>query len=143
MPMPTAEELRSKWSDPAIKQAEAAKPKPFKQLSSGSEDKLSRVKICFACQAQGIIKVQNGYRVMDVVCEKCGGDGCITTPPSSGTDSGSNACEGVGDAAIKPTSIAEKMAQVERLIEQADDLNDLEKLEAALRSGNIDAVLAS
>merc|ERR1711948_1863 len=139
MPTPTRDELRAKWSDPAVRQQEASKPKPTDTVSSDTEDKLSRVKICSACQAQGIIKVQSGYRVLDVVCEKCEGEGCIITPPPGGTDSRADKNAGTANA-IKHNSTAEKIGRIEQLIEQAEDLDVLEKLEAALRSGNLSMV---
>ena len=63
---------------------------------------------------------------MDEQCDKCGGEGCIVRPKN---------------ASVEGASDAEKIERVERLIEQAESLEDLERLEAALRSGNVDAVL--
>lgn len=57
---------------------------------------------------------------MEEVCEACGGEGCIIT---------------------KPLTLEQKIAKVEALIASADSLEDLERYEAALRSGNLDEVL--
>ena len=71
-------------------------------------------------QAQGIIKRQYGHRVMDEVCSACDGEGCIVT---------------------KPPTLEQKTAKVEALIASAESLEDLERYEAALRSGKLDDVL--
>jgi len=71
-------------------------------------------------QAQGIIKRQYGHRVMDEVCEACNGEGCIVT---------------------KPPTLEQKIASLEALIASAESLEDLERYEAALRSGKLDDVL--
>ena len=58
----SADELRAKYSRPRdVLRAEAAGGAAAP--SSGSSDTLSRVQICSACQAQGIIKKQRGAEV--------------------------------------------------------------------------------
>lgn len=57
---------------------------------------------------------------MDEVCEACNGEGCIVT---------------------KPPTLEQKIASLEALIASAESLEDLERYEAALRSGKLDDVL--
>ena len=38
---------------------------------------LSNVKMCVVCQAQGTVKRQYGFRVMDEQCENCNGEGSV------------------------------------------------------------------
>merc|ERR1711948_129780 len=81
----SADTLRAKYSQPrdeiVAKSARAAPGKPAQGLSADANDRLSKVKICSACNANGTIKRQYGYRVMDEVCEKCDGEGCIIENP--------------------------------------------------------------
>ena len=67
---------------------------------------LSNVKMCMMCQAQGTVKRQYGFRVMDEQCENCNGEGCIIT---------------------RPPSTADKIAKVEALIASATDLDSLQR----------------
>ena len=115
--------LRAKWSRPdAVEQAQKdqAQIPAYSKQQQVQLDKLASVKICVQCQAQGIIKRQYGHRVMDEVCAACDGEGCITT---------------------KPLTTAEKIAKVEALIANAQDLESLQRYEDALRSGELDTVL--
>ena len=63
-------------------------------------------KMCIMCQAQGTVKRQYGFRVMDEQCENCNGEGCIIT---------------------RPPSTADKIAKVEALIANATDLESLQR----------------
>ena len=120
--------LRAKWSDPA---AAAAAGAP-KVRVPGSADgvgvdkdplqQLSNVKMCMMCQAQGTVKRQYGFRVMDEQCENCNGEGCIIT---------------------RPPSTADKIAKVEALIASATDLDSLQRYEDALLTGKLDECLTA
>ena len=121
---PQADALRAKYAaagrDAARAQA-AASASPMAGAAAGK--KLVEVKICHACQAHGTVKRQYGYRVIDEVCEVCGGEGCITNKP-------------------KPASeeLARKIRRVEALVATAEDLEALEALEAALKAKTIPAL---
>jgi hypothetical protein len=83
---------------------------------------LSNVKMCVVCQAQGTVKRQYGFRVMDEQCENCNGEGCIIT---------------------RPPSTADKIAKVEALIASATDLESLQRYEDALLTGKLDECLTA
>ena len=62
--------LRAKWSDPQAAAGvppAASKGGPVQQREG--LDKLNNVKMCMQCQAQGMVKRQYGFRVMDERCE--------------------------------------------------------------------------
>jgi len=111
---------------------------PAKPASAADYDKLADVKICQACDAQGVVKVQYGYRVMDQVCEQCDGEGCIIRGGAKNTVE-----ETATGGVIASEETAEKVRQIEQMIEETGDLDELERLEAALRSGKLDDVLQS
>jgi len=81
--------------------------------------------MCQACQAHGIVKKHYGYRVMDEQCETCGGEGMIIQKPK-----------------VASEELQEKVARVEALIEEADNLEDLERFEAALKERTLKALSA-
>eukprot|EP00325_Prymnesiales_sp_UTEX-LB-985_P023830 CAMPEP_0174719230 /NCGR_PEP_ID=MMETSP1094-20130205/30862_1 /TAXON_ID=156173 /ORGANISM="Chrysochromulina brevifilum, Strain UTEX LB 985" /LENGTH=194 /DNA_ID=CAMNT_0015919501 /DNA_START=56 /DNA_END=640 /DNA_ORIENTATION=- len=84
--------------------------------------------ICSTCQAHGTLKKQYGFRVIDEVCSACDGEGCFV--------------KGEKKASFE---LRDKVAAVERLIAQCEDLDELEKLDAALQQRTmpaLDAVLA-
>jgi len=81
------------------------------------------VVMCQACQALGTIKKQYGYRVMEEVCERCGGEGMIIQKPK-----------------VASEELLEKVARVEALIGEADSLEELERLEEALKERTINAL---
>ncbi|KAL1524292.1 hypothetical protein AB1Y20_019195 [Prymnesium parvum] len=81
------------------------------------------VLMCHACQAHGIVKKQYGYRVMDETCDRCGGEGMIIQKPRPASE-----------------ELKAKMARVEALIGEADSLEELERLEAALKERTIEAL---
>lgn len=122
------EQIHAKWADPRHRETARTSTIPASSAPSSAYDKLADVKICAACQAQGIIKVQYGYRVMDQVCEQCDGEGCIH-PKQKKRDE------------VRKMTTAEKVERVQKLIQDADSLADLDRYEAALRSGMLDEVL--
>ena len=133
------EELRAKWSRPREEiEADLKRnpPQPNKALAAANE--LPSMRICPDCQAHGVRKVQYGFRVMDEVCERCGGEGVLAPPkpePELDDDGAEPEPPPLDDEA------AAKVAQVEALVAKATSLDELERLEAALRSGNLDSVL--
>ena len=121
------EALRQKYSRPKSEiQAEAAvlAPKMQQRLST---ELPNPVVMCQNCQAHGTVKKQYGFRVMDETCEVCGGEGCIVKKPTPASD-----------------ELRSRIATVEAKIAEASSLEELEKLEAALKAGDqqsLDAVL--
>ena len=79
--------------------------------------------MCQACQAHGTVKVQYGYRVMDEQCKVCNGEGMIIQKPK-----------------VASEELQEKVARVEALILEVEDLEDLERYEAALKERTIQAL---
>merc|ERR1719152_645440 len=79
------------------------------------------VHICRHCQAAGIVKKQYGFRVIDEQCEACQGEGVIVHRPKPAT-----------------ADFVAKIEKVEELVQHASSLSELDELEAALRSGNLD-----
>lgn len=134
------EELRAKYAQPrnVLEEQLGNEMPPAKPASAADYDKLADVKICQACDAQGVVKVQYGYRVMDQVCEQCDGEGCIIRGGAKNTVE-----ETATGGVIASEETAEKVRQIEQMIEETGDLDELERLEAALRSGKLDDVLQS
>jgi len=89
-------------------------------------DSLSDIVMCQACQALGTLKKQYGFRVMDEVCEMCDGEGVIRK----------------GQMKLASDELKKKVRQVEALIEHVDDLDLLERYEAALQKRTIEALNA-
>ena len=113
----TADELREKYSRP---QALPVAPR------ASETSTLDSVKICPTCQAQGLIKQQYGYRVMDLVCPTCDGEGCIVS-------------------GRQKRAAATERQRLEAAINSCTDLDVLDKLEAAMRSNDpalVEGVLA-
>jgi len=124
------EKLRQKYSRPRSElQAEAqAKYGDGGDIFSKHEDNMTQVIMCQACQAHGTVKRQYGYRVLDEVCENCNGEGCFV--------------QGQGKKAS--LELKESVKKVEELIANCEDLEELEKLEEALKQRTpaaIEAVL--
>jgi hypothetical protein len=128
------DELRKKYSRPRDElRAEAANTcipelKPEVKQALNAELKHPII-MCQQCQAHGIIKKQYGYRVIDEQCDKCGGEGVIVMKPKLASE-----------------ELQEKAARVEAMIDEAESLEELERLEAALKERTIsalDSVLAA
>ena len=118
------EALRAKYSRPREQlvaeanstMARGGGPKaaaPF----GGQSDALADIIMCQACGAMGTVKKQYGFRVMDEQCEKCNGEGVIKK----------------GLAKTASQALKDKVRKVEEMIATADDLVELERLEAALQ----------
>lgn len=131
------EALKRKYSRPReellaearMREARGETPLSSAAGNKAASDKLSEIVMCQACQAQGIVKKQYGYRVIDETCEVCDGEGVIRKNKP------------------KPASeeLCEKVRKVEALVEEVAELHQLERLEAALQErtiGALDAVLA-
>lgn len=122
------EKLRKKYSRPrADLQAEASRDVRRDVLSS-SEQKMTEVTMCQACQAHGTVQRQYGFRVLTEVCEQCNGEGCFIK----------------GQGKLASMELKEKVAKVEELIAACEDIDELEELEAALKDKSmvkLDAVL--
>ena len=120
------EALRKKYSRPRTElQQEAAAQT---SNSSSMESKITDIKMCQACQAHGTVKKQYGYRVLEEVCDQCNGEGCFVP----------------GKDKKASLDLKMKVQQVERLVEECEDLDELEKYEDALRKRTpaaLDAVL--
>jgi len=121
------EALRSKYSQPR----EQLRTQVSVQASDGAvsfdpeaEKRLNEIIMCQACQAHGVVKRQYEFRVIDETCEVCGGEGVLKKGMSK-------------DASEE---LKEKVKRVEDLVANAADLDELERLEAALRTHTIDAL---
>lgn len=135
---PDMESLRAKYSQPreALRAQVNSAPQSSGHNVSAAQSaamasietsqRLNDIHMCQQCQAFGVIKVQYGYRVIDEQCPACGGEGIVRA--------------GQG----KPASdeLKEKVAQVEALIEQVEDLDELERLEEALTKRSLKALNA-
>lgn len=122
------EELKAKWSRPRAEiEADLARNPPAPNSALQAAQELPSVRICPDCQAHGVRKVQYGYRVMDEVCDRCEGDGYLKPPKPEADDDDDDAA---------------KVAQIEDLIANASSLDELDRLEAALKSRDYDSVLA-
>ena len=122
------EELKAKWSRPRAEiEADLARNPPAPNSALQAAQELPSVRICPDCQAHGVRKVQYGYRVMDEVCDRCEGDGYLKPPKPEAEDEDADAA---------------KVAQIEALIADASSLDELDRLEAALKSRDYDSVLA-
>ena len=122
------EKLRKKYSRPrADLQAEASRDVRRDVLSS-SEQKMTEVTMCQACQAHGTVQRQYGFRVLTEVCDQCNGEGCFIK----------------GQGKLASMELKEKVAKVEELIAACEDIDELEELETALKDKTmvkLDAVL--
>ena len=131
------EALRSKYSRPReVVAAEAAQKQTTALGGSASDakamaeayDKLSDIVMCQGCQALGTVKKQYGYRVIDEECNLCDGEGVVRK----------------GQAKYASAELKQKVRQVEALVASSEDLDELERLESALKKRTIaalDAVL--
>lgn len=128
------EKLRAKYSRPReqlIAEANAkgyANAEPNKAF--GQSDALADIIMCQACAAQGTVKKQYGYRVIDEQCETCAGEGVVKK----------------GLAKKASDELKAKCKRVNALVEACEDLDELEKLEAALSKKTavaLDEVLAA
>lgn len=127
---PTTEQLRAKWSQPKPMLEDARKVHGTAAAEKVSEG-LDRVKVCPGCHAQGTIKTQSGFRVMDQVCEMCGGEGCLVD--------GKKPMDPVEKARKKED---EKLARVVSLLAEIEDVEVLDAVEAKLRAMDVDGALA-
>jgi hypothetical protein len=126
------DQLRTKYSRPReeILAEVQANPQPGSNPAaaalSDANSRLNDITMCSQCQAQGVVKKQYGFRVIDEQCESCGGEGIIRRGQS------------------KPASeeLREKVKRVEALIAEAEDLDELERLEAALQQRSLKALNA-
>ena len=116
--------LRKKYSRPREELVAEAKAKYGDQPQEAKVSPLNEVIMCMACQAHGTVKRQYGFRVIDEVCEQCDGEGCFI--------------KGQGKKASG--ELRDKVRQVENLIAAAEDLDELERLEAALKKRTIPAL---
>lgn len=123
--VPNADALREKYSRPRDELRAEAAAKPVAPSSAMTEQ--SNVIMCQECQASGIIKRQYGYRVIDEQCDTCNGEGMIYR----------NGCGPAGEELIA------KVKRVEELIAVADDLDELDRLEAALKERSLKALDAA
>lgn len=118
------EALRSKYSQPRdeLRANEANLPPPSAPKMKVPELKHPII-MCQACQAHGTIKKQYGFRVLDEQCDTCKGEGIIVQKP-------------------KPASeeLQEKVAAVEAMIGEVDSLEELERLEGALKARTLEAL---
>jgi hypothetical protein len=127
---PTTEELRAKWSQPKPMLQDARRPDGAAAPGKVSEG-LNRVKVCPGCHAQGTVKIQSGFRVMDQVCEMCGGEGCLVD----------------GKRTVDPVEKAKreedaKLARVVSMLAEIEDVSVLDAVEAKLRAMDVDGALA-
>ena len=93
-----------------------------------SYDKLTDIVMCGNCQAMGTIKKQYGFRVMDEQCSVCDGEGVIRK----------------GQAKLASAELRAKVKRVEAMVGECEDLDELERLEEALKKRTpqaLDAVL--
>lgn len=109
------EALRKKYSRPREELMKEVNAKCG--VDSSMEKNMTQIIMCQACQAHGTVKKQYGFRVLEEVCEQCDGEGCLI--------------KGQGKKAS--AELKEKARQVEDLIEACEDLDELEKLEEALK----------
>lgn len=126
--------LRKKYSRPREELLAEAQQKqqqglmPTDKVMGAVNDRLSDIVMCQNCQAHGTVKKQYGFRVMDEQCEVCGGEGVIRK----------------GLQKYASAELKAKVKQVEALVAACEDLDELERLEAALNKKTIaalDAVL--
>ena len=130
--------LRAKYSRPREELAAEQRAKdaanPVRNASGRSEatqaayDRLSDIVMCQACQALGIVKKHYGYRVIDEECQTCGGEGVLRK----------------GQAKYASDELKQKVKRVEAMVDECDDIDELERLEAALNKRTLaalDAVL--
>jgi len=112
--------LRKEYDD-AVQMKKSNVPEHMEGMPS--EKGMTPVIMCQACQALGPVKKQYGYRVMDEVCEKCNGEGMIVQKPKLASE-----------------ELQEKIARVEAMILEADTLEELGRLEKALKERTIKAL---
>ena len=120
------EALRKKYNRPHDElRADAAASGQASATPRGSAatELKNPVLMCQQCQAHGVVKKQYGYRVIDEQCDKCGGEGVIVNRPKPASD-----------------ELRKKISRVEALIEQVDSLEELERLEAALKARTLEAL---
>jgi len=120
------EALRKKYSRPRHELEAEAKAKYGNRgdVLSQQEAKMTEVTMCPQCQAAGTIKKQYGFRVIDEVCPNCDGEGCFV--------------KGRGKKAS--AELKDKVKAVEALVAECEDLDELEKLEAALTKNSMEAL---
>ena len=131
------EALRAKYARPReVLEAEAAQKQTTALGGSASDakamadayDKLSDIVMCQGCQALGTVKRQYDYRVIDEECNLCDGEGVLRK----------------GQAKYATAELKQKVREVEAMVAASEDLDELERLEAALKKRTIaalDAVL--
>ena len=98
------------------------------EATQAAYDRLSDIVMCQACQALGLFKKHYGYRVIDEECQTCGGEGVLRK----------------GQAKYASDELKQKVKRVEAMVDECDDIDELERLEAALNKRTLaalDAVL--
>ena len=120
--------LRAKYSRPReqlVAEANAAGyDKQDAKAPFGQSDALADIIMCQGCGAMGTVKKQYGYRVIDEQCETCNGEGVVRK----------------GLAKQASEELKEKCRKVEALVEAAEDLETLERLEEALNKKTMEAL---
>ena len=130
--------LRRKYSRPREELEREAAQKGFGadtpalrkqgEAMQNANDKLNDIVMCQNCQAMGTVKKQYGYRVLDEACSVCDGEGVIRK----------------GQAKRASAELKAKVKAVEALVDACEDIDELERLEAALKKRTdaaLDAVL--
>lgn len=122
--------LRAKYSRPKEQLRAEAEAQYKKYAGSSGQDAVDAlggtelkvpVIMCQQCQAHGVVKRQYGYRVIDEVCEVCDGEGMVIR----------------GKGKMASDELCAKIRRVEKLISESDDLDELDRLESALRERSI------
>lgn len=120
--------LRAKYSRPREQLIAEANAKGFDKQEVkapfGQSDALADIIMCQGCAAMGTVKKQYGYRVIDEQCETCQGEGVVRK----------------GLAKKASDELKEKVRKVEALVEAAEDLETLERLEEALNKKTMEAL---
>lgn len=118
------EALRAKYSRPrADLLADAATVERSTSVTDRAPELKNPMLMCQQCQAHGIVKKQYGFRVIDEQCDKCGGEGIIMHRPTPASG-----------------ELREKIFRVEAMISELDSIEDLERLEAALKERTLAAL---
>jgi len=123
------EALRKKYSRPREELVAEAQAKygPGGMGGGNAKDQTAKltteVIMCAMCQAHGVIKKQYGARVIDEVCSHCDGEGCFVKGQKKASQ-----------------DLKDKVREVEALIADCEDLDQLERLDEALKARTIPAL---
>lgn len=120
------EKLRAKYNAPGFKEkllsdAAAEQSAPSKPAAGRTPDAISQIRICQTCNAMGYVTKSYGFRVLQEGCTTCGGEGLIGTKKPSADSTSEH-------------MLKQRITQLEAAITAADSLEELETLEAELRT---------